>query len=314
MPLIKSPSKKAFEHNIKAEIGAGKPMKQSLAISYAMKKRSKKMADGGPATSPSPQPVDNDPSSPTNQFIKSFQGAHAEGGPIDPIEDDRLQSKAHQCEMCGAVSSNEEHEGDRHDSMGEPMMAEGGQITDNYQSPSTAMHQTHQGNKDPQETYVKDHQGNFIKQNKAGMSEDDRKLGQHGQVEEGEQGGGQGYHDESYMGNPGNSWDNYSESEDGDGQDMVGRVMKQRQQMFSQGGKVANRDQGVSTKSGDKMAGFMGNEFDDLPLRDDLESTYGDDNNSGDETGDAQEDKDRSDIIMRIMKSRSKKDRNPYPA
>ena len=38
MPLIKSKSKKAFEKNVKAELAAGKPMKQSLAIAYSVKR------------------------------------------------------------------------------------------------------------------------------------------------------------------------------------------------------------------------------------------------------------------------------------
>jgi hypothetical protein len=38
MPLIKSTSKKAFGENIKREIAAGKPQKQSVAIAYAEKK------------------------------------------------------------------------------------------------------------------------------------------------------------------------------------------------------------------------------------------------------------------------------------
>lgn len=49
MPLIKSKSKEAFQHNLKAEIGAGRPMKQSLAIAYNTKRMSgkKKYAKGG---------------------------------------------------------------------------------------------------------------------------------------------------------------------------------------------------------------------------------------------------------------------------
>lgn len=50
MPLIHSPAKKPFEHNIKSELDAGKPMNQSLAIAYAVKRRAqekKKMAEGG---------------------------------------------------------------------------------------------------------------------------------------------------------------------------------------------------------------------------------------------------------------------------
>ena len=38
MPLVKSPSKKAFTKNIKKEIAAGKPPKQAVAIAYATKR------------------------------------------------------------------------------------------------------------------------------------------------------------------------------------------------------------------------------------------------------------------------------------
>jgi len=38
MPLKKSTSEKAFKENIKAEVKAGKPIKQAVAISYAVKK------------------------------------------------------------------------------------------------------------------------------------------------------------------------------------------------------------------------------------------------------------------------------------
>ena len=38
MPLIKSKSSKAFGENVKAEMKAGKPQKQAVAIAYAEKK------------------------------------------------------------------------------------------------------------------------------------------------------------------------------------------------------------------------------------------------------------------------------------
>ena len=38
MPLIKSTSKKAFGENVKAEMKAGKPQKQSVAIAYSEKR------------------------------------------------------------------------------------------------------------------------------------------------------------------------------------------------------------------------------------------------------------------------------------
>jgi hypothetical protein len=46
MPLTKSKSEKAFKHNIEAEIAAGKPQKQAVAIAYDVQRRAKK-ADGG---------------------------------------------------------------------------------------------------------------------------------------------------------------------------------------------------------------------------------------------------------------------------
>lgn len=39
MPLIKSTSDKAFSKNIKAEIKAGKPQKQAVAIAYSVKRK-----------------------------------------------------------------------------------------------------------------------------------------------------------------------------------------------------------------------------------------------------------------------------------
>jgi hypothetical protein len=38
MPLKKSTSEKAFKENIKAEVKAGKPVKQATAIAYSVKR------------------------------------------------------------------------------------------------------------------------------------------------------------------------------------------------------------------------------------------------------------------------------------
>lgn len=97
-------------------------------------------------------------------------------------------------------------------------------------------------------------------------------------------------------------------------QDLVDRIMEKRSQSFasldrfSKGGQVAN-DVGTGQEA-DKLP----NQYDDLVLRDELESTYGDDDNSGDALGNDQEDEDRKDIVARIMASRRKKDRLPNPA
>ena len=47
MPLIKSKSDKAFKSNIKAEVKAGKPVKQAVAIAYSTKRAAKKATGGG---------------------------------------------------------------------------------------------------------------------------------------------------------------------------------------------------------------------------------------------------------------------------
>ena len=61
MPLIKSKSEKAFKHNIKAEIHAGKPQKQAVAIAYATKRAAKKAGGGDVRPDPhSPHAFESD--------------------------------------------------------------------------------------------------------------------------------------------------------------------------------------------------------------------------------------------------------------
>ncbi len=65
MPLKQGKSQKSFEHNIKAEMNAGKPQPQALAIAYSVKRKNqrKKMANGGSVASeqrPMPDQVHDD--------------------------------------------------------------------------------------------------------------------------------------------------------------------------------------------------------------------------------------------------------------
>jgi len=41
MPLTKSPAKRAFVENLKAEVKAGKPKTQALAIAYSVQRKAK---------------------------------------------------------------------------------------------------------------------------------------------------------------------------------------------------------------------------------------------------------------------------------
>jgi len=61
MPLIKKSSKKAFSRNVEAEMQAGKPQDQSLAIAYDVQRQSRKkkrMANGGMVNQSRPMPED----------------------------------------------------------------------------------------------------------------------------------------------------------------------------------------------------------------------------------------------------------------
>ena len=50
MPLDKSKSPKAFQKNIKTELAAGKPLKQSVAIAYAVAGKKKRTGEKISAT------------------------------------------------------------------------------------------------------------------------------------------------------------------------------------------------------------------------------------------------------------------------
>lgn len=49
MPLVKSSSKEAFRKNVKAEMAAGKPQKQAVAIAYSVKREAAHKSGSKPA-------------------------------------------------------------------------------------------------------------------------------------------------------------------------------------------------------------------------------------------------------------------------
>lgn len=70
MPLENSTSDAARQRNIQAEIDAGKPPKQAVAIGYSVQREAgKKMAD--PVRKPAPKPEDDEHKS-FFEHIKSF--------------------------------------------------------------------------------------------------------------------------------------------------------------------------------------------------------------------------------------------------
>jgi hypothetical protein len=192
MPLLKGSNPKVFEHNFKVERKAGKPMKQSLAIAYAMKKK-KKMAKGG-----------------------------------------MMHGEDCECPNCCTAIGRDP-------------------------SPEVVM-------------------------NGPAHAEAAKDLNQH---------------------MPMTKEDMYD--------DLVDRIMQQHSKDFSSEARLSEGGMVANGGEDEDLADFSPNEFDDLALRDDLESSYTG-ANSGDELGDEQEDEDRKDIVARIMKSRAKKDKLPRPA
>lgn len=113
MPLMSGKSNKAFEHNIKVEREAGKPMNQSLAIAYAQKRKrmskggavredDKMMADGGEVLHNDDEmlPGDHDPvarimakrakeEASQADIPANVSGSYSEGGEV-ANEDDRV--------------------------------------------------------------------------------------------------------------------------------------------------------------------------------------------------------------------------------
>lgn len=93
MPLLKGSSKKAFQSNLKTELGEGKSKAQSLAISYSMQKKpKKKLALGGAVEGKdfSKHPYDKTPATPAPKpddkrlDKKDYMGEQWASGP-DPI-------------------------------------------------------------------------------------------------------------------------------------------------------------------------------------------------------------------------------------
>lgn len=72
MPLIKGKSSDSFDHNVKTEIASGRPQNQALAIAYSMKRRAKKMAQGGV--------VKDDVPEPNQKAAEEFQKGATESG------------------------------------------------------------------------------------------------------------------------------------------------------------------------------------------------------------------------------------------
>jgi hypothetical protein len=277
MPLIEGKSPKSFTKNLKTEVRSGKPLKQSLAIAYSLKRKAKEK--------------------------EMF-----EGGPVDSYNEDQEKMPLKESYDRTEKESDYQEPPDRDAPYNRSMMskpfAKGGMIQ-----------------KDEKKTGYLDMPQESPLYNEAAMREDDKRLNQHGRTETTpEMGPPPMNHDDEF------EEDLYKLNQEGE-QDpggsipyaflaeggIVDRIMNKRalgQMMpvkLSEGGRIAN----VTPI----RAGFEPNEYDDLVLRDDLESSYGDDDNAGDSLDNERQNMDRQDIVERIMRQRAmRRNRNPVPA
>lgn len=146
MPLIKSKSKQALSKNIATEMEAGKPQKQSLAISYDMKRRTPKgkkmMAKGGeiqpPAKSPEmpPKPKMEEMSEmmPKPKLQRLAHGGMAASSVVKPrlrSDIDQELMKQHEEHLMRSMPPEDETEHIQYDdehAEHSNMMADGGEV------------------------------------------------------------------------------------------------------------------------------------------------------------------------------------------
>jgi hypothetical protein len=342
MPLIKGKSEKSFVKNMKTEMEHGKPQKQSLAIAYAMKRKAqrKKMADGGDtsvqdsmrkafhfddggsvigegikksAKEAFKSPPSQMESEPIHKMASGVPATSDAG--FSPEEAAKRQAirKSYGYSKGGTVRANQGAYLDEHSIMDEIDREQPTLSGDGYYLKESPFKKEH------------------IALNSSARAEDNKRLNQHpvdmhastenaydDLVDRIMDKRSQDFSGEARLAHGGSvpspdAGPAYKDDEDA----MANKEMYQKSfdfsdlDRYSEGGKVANQEHGPNNND---MAGFSPNEFDDLVLRDDLESTYGDDDNSGDSLDNDQENDDRDDIIARIMKSRAKKDRLPNPA
>lgn len=340
MPLLPGKSKAAFSKNVATEMKAGKPQNQSLAIAYATRKRNRKaegghvhgpmcaegcmMAEGGmltksgyqaPTQRTKPQAVVEQSNIPLSQAMLPDMTANdeltkqgyqkpKEETTFSPIHEQTNLDLSHQSsarKMSERAMDEDDRalnqHGDEEEGPTGTRMAEGGDVPD--------------GSEEQRDVTIPELE-HTKELTSAKSPEDGTKenfLTTHGDPYGGYAEGG------SVLGEPTDAGEDREESFITDNlqdashmRDMVGRIMAQRQRMYSEGGKVANQEHGHNDN---ELAGFSPNEFDDLVLRDDLEQSYTG-ANSGDEDGDHRSHAE-DDRVSRIMLKR-RKQTNPRPA
>ncbi len=300
MPLEHGKSHKAFAHNIEAERAAGKPEKQSLAIAFAMKRRAKKMKDGGFVRDEEESgyvPMLGDD-------IKDNAMAHEQDDKmLNQHGEDEIGPEGRHMKEGGEMKSRRQRMMEA--SMG---MAEGGEIKDkSYGSPERLDRQFDEKGVHTQFSSRENAEAARKAGYKPSKAPHERVLNELRSMPNPKlQGLAEGGEPElETTVRPDTGYGKVirvmsAHGGDIEGEDMVGRIMRKRQHMYSHGGEVANDDHPFEYEFEEP------NNFDDLARRDEL-SFHDTGKNSGDELGD---DRVHDDLVDRIMLKR-KKQHNP---
>lgn len=299
MPLMHKESQKAFKHNVKEEMEAhpGKSHRaQNLAIAYAVQKKARKEheAMGGDAS------MEHKDMHMCSGGGCEHPSHYAEGGHVKGVHRDAIEGMPNGESEAGEVIRNYMHkpgakEAVKHEhekrlaelkSMPKPkLMAEGGEMSKRDRA-IHAFKGGYIGSYQHEEDEVDGGDANPMAEENVEHPESHDSMVSHEEMNQ------EGDEDEGAGG--------------GDPMDpVVMKIVMGRAKGYSKGGMVANEDSGESASEPDEMAKWEDNEFDELGKSGGMDGHY----SGSEEIGDEQEDHDRDDIVKRVMKSRSKRDR-----
>lgn len=308
MPLMHKESQKAFKHNVKEEMEAhpGKSHRaQNLAIAYAVQKKARKEheAMGGDAN------MEHEGMHMCSGGGCEHPSHYAEGGGVHKPNGLKRGSGT---SMAGVHvrAANEKKEKGYADHQLSP---------ESHAELAKGLHESRLRElKQMDKPKLEAHGSEMSKRDRAIHAFRGGYIGSY-QHEEDEVDGGDAHpmaeenveHPESHDSMVSHDVMNQEGDEDegaggGDPMDpVVMKIVMGRAKGYSKGGMVANEDSGESASEPDEMAKWEDNEFDELGKSGGMDGHY----SGSEEIGDEQEDHDRDDIVKRVMKSRSKRDR-----
>lgn len=327
MPLVHGKSQKAFQKNVKTEMHHGKPQGQALAIAYSIKRKAEahKKAFGGHVSK-------DEGVSSQGHDVRKAQYYKSQGMIGSHPEKESKQAQHASMEAAKHEAQKRLH---KSRSIKPKLYAMGGEVLMEHEAKESpeyehAEHAEHAGQKEMHEELHSPHlpakekhleevfhkeemasgmepHGKYhAKHNMPAEHEDARKLGQHGSDEVGPQhsrmahGGKVKHYAYGGLGEYHGSHELHGVEEGHEGEDhemdMVGRIMKKRQHMYSQGGMVANA-------SHPEFANRMPAEYDYLAKYDDMEDRHSAGNLHGSKLNQEPVHEDH-DIVSRIMRKR----------